>query len=114
MTVRDFKEKTWSVALSPIFLMFNTCYLAVVCYMRLRREKIVLLDDGFVLRRWPKKRKLLWQDIAKIRRLDGPPMRSYELHCSNGVVLALNPFAETKALMKMLSSKGILIETTTE
>ena len=114
MPVRDLKEKFWSVALSPILLVVNACYLAVVSYSKLRREKIVLHNDGFVLRRWPKKRNLLWQDIAKIRRLDGPPMRRYELHCANGEVLVLNPFAETKALMRTLTSKGISIETSIE
>ena len=110
ITVRDLKEKILSVALSPIQLIVGVCYLAVLSYLKLRREKIVLLEDGFVLHQWPKKRKLRWQDIAKIRRLDGPSMRWYELHCANGMVLALNPFAETKELMRKLTSKGIMIE----
>ena len=95
-------------------LIVGVCYLAVLSYQKFRREKIVLLEDGFVLRQWPKKRKLRWQDISKIRRIDGPSMRRYELYCANGMVLALNPFAETKELMRKLTSKGILIEISIE
>jgi hypothetical protein len=80
------------------------------CYMWLSRADITLSSEGFTLRHWRKTRSVYWQDVIRIQRLDGPPIRHYELHCANGEVIVLNPFTDAKEFISKLTSNGVRLD----